>query len=274
MAELPEVETLRRQLSAEVNGRTWEELVARPSSLFRTPSRAVAERLKGVRLEGVSRRGKVLIFEFANGLVLLAHLGMTGQILLAPPAEPGPDHHHLTVSLDDGRRLVFRDPRRLGFLKLAKKEELADLKELAGVGLDPLDAALTWDRFQSELKSRGGRVKPLLMDQRLFAGMGNIYADEILYGARVQPTRQATELSPVELKELYHGVRHILATAISHGGTSFDEAFVDIYGKPGLYGGCLKVYGRENEPCLSCNTPLKQAKVGGRSSTYCPHCQK
>lgn len=274
MAELPEVETIRRQLAAEVSGRSWEDVLVKPSSLLRTPSRAVSERLKGARLEGVSRRGKVLLLEFGNGQVLLAHLGMTGQILLAPPAEPGVDHRHLTATLDDGRRLVFRDPRRLGFLKLAGKGELPGLKELSGIGPDPLDPALTWDKFQGEFKSRGGKVKSLLMDQRLFAGMGNIYADEILHGARVRPTRQASDLSPVELKDLYHGIRHVLGLAISHGGTSFDAAFVDIYGKPGLYGGCLKVYGRGKEPCLSCNTPLKLVRVGGRSSTFCPRCQR
>jgi len=222
----------------------------------------------------MERRGKVLLFGFRNEMVLLCHLGMSGQVLLTPPAEPGPEHHHLVARLDDGRRLVFRDPRRLGFLKLARRSDLGSLKELSGIGADPLDPALTWDRFRAEFKSRAGKVKALLMDQRIFAGMGNIYADEILHASRVKPTRTVSELSPVELKELYHSIRQTLGVAISYGGTSFDEAFVDIYGKPGLFGGCLKVYGREKEPCLRCSTPLKQAKVGGRSSVFCPHCQK
>ncbi len=274
MPELPEVETIRRQLAEAVDGARWETLTARPSSLFRTPARAVAERLKGAKLDMVERRGKTLLFCFEGGWVLLAHLGMSGQILLTPPAEPQPHHRHLTVHLNDGRQLVFRDPRRFGFLKLVRREAVNDVKELANVGADPLDPALTWDKFASDFKARESKVKPLLMSQRLFAGIGNVYADEILYHARVRPARLAIELSPVELKELYHAIRQVLSTAIGYGGTSFDEAFVDLYGRPGLYGGCLKVYGRGGEPCMRCNTPLKAVQIGGRSSVFCSHCQK
>ncbi len=274
MAELPEVETIRRQIAESLSGTVWESLAIHPCSLFRTPSRAIVERLQGARLEKVERRGKLLILGFENGWVFLAHLGMSGQILLAPPAEPHPNHQHLVVTINDGRRLVFRDPRRLGFLKLARREDLNGLKEVAGIGPDPLDPSLTWDKFQGEFKLRKGKVKGLLMDQRLFAGIGNIYADEILHRARVRPTREAAELSPVELKELYHALRQLLSVAIEHGGTSFDAAFVDLFGRPGLYGGCLKVYGRENEPCFQCSIPLTLVTVGGRSSVFCTHCQK
>jgi len=274
MPELPEVETIRRQLAADVAGARWHQVTARPSSVFRTPSRVLAARLNGVKLDAVERRGKLLLFHFEGGWVFLAHLGMSGQIFLAPPAQPPPNHRHLTVTLEDGRQLIFRDPRRFGYLKLIRKEEVGAAKELANVGSDPLDPALTWARFMSEFRGRHSKVKPLLMSQHLFAGIGNVYADEILYQARVRPARLVGGLSPVELKNLYHAIREVLANAIEYGGTSFDEAFVDLYGRPGLYGGCLKVYSREGEPCTRCNTPLKQLRIIGRTSVFCPHCQK
>ena len=273
MAELPEVETLRRQLLAAVVGLRWDRVEAVPSSLFRTPAKAVAEALTGARLARVDRRGKVLLLGFDADRVLLVHLGMSGQILLVPPAEPGPRHQHLVATIEDGRRLVFRDPRRFGFLKLAREAGLVVVKELASVGRDPLDPAQTWERFVRDCAGRAGAVKPLLLSQEFFAGVGNIYADEILHAARLRPARAAASLTPVEQKELFHAVRDILSSAIEYGGTSFDAAFTDIYGRPGLYGGRLKVYGRDGEPCDRCHTALRQAVVGGRSSVFCPHCQ-
>lgn len=274
MAELPEVETLRRQLLAAVAGLRWDRVEAVPSSIFRSPAKAVVAALTGARLARVDRRGKVLLLGFGVDRVLLVHLGMSGQILLVPPAEPGLRHRHLVATLEDGRTLVFRDPRRFGFLKLARAAELGGLRELASVGLDPLDPGQTWEKFVRDCAGRAGAVKPLLMDQGCFAGIGNIYADEILFVSRVRPTRLTSSLNPVERKELFHAIRDILASAIEYGGTSFDAAFTDIFGRPGLYGGRLRVYGREGEPCDRCSTTLKLARVGGRSSVFCPHCQK
>jgi formamidopyrimidine-DNA glycosylase len=274
VAELPEVESIRRALAAETAGTRWDSVSAKPGRVFHTPAPVVAGALNGARLQGVRRRGKVLLLDFDNGHVLLVHLGMSGQILLEPSAAVPPDHRHLEARLEDGRVLVFRDPRRFGYLKLARREEIFSLKELARIGPDPLDPALTWEKFNAEMKARTTRVKALLMDQGVMAGIGNIYADEILHHARINPHRQASDLSPVELKELYHAIRAVLLIAIERGGTSFDSAFTDIYGRPGLYGGSLKVYDRVNEPCPRCNTALKTARISGRASVFCPHCQK
>lgn len=274
MAELPEVETIRRQASAEAVGRAWAAVKVEPSRYFRTPARTVARRLKGAVLEKVERRGKVLVFRFGNKLNLLVHLGMSGQVLLVPPAPAGPDHRHLTASLDDGRTLVFRDPRRFGWMRLVPTAELAEARELASLGVDPLDPAMTWDRFSREILERGGAVKAALMDQGTFAGIGNIYADEILFQARVNPSRRVSELAPAQLKDLYHAVKGVLAASVEFGGTSFDDAFVDLHGRPGLYGGCLGVYGREGEPCGRCSTKLEHRSIAGRTSVFCPRCQK
>lgn len=274
MAELPEVETIRRQAAAEAVGRAWMVVSVKPSRYFRTPARTVAGRLKGAILEKVERRGKVLVFRFSNKLNLLVHLGMSGQVLLVPPAPAGPDHRHLTAALDDGRTLVFRDPRRFGWMRLVPDAELKETRELASLGVDPLDPALTWDRFSREVMERGGAVKAVLMDQKTFAGIGNIYADEILYQSRVAPARRVSELTPAQLKDLYHAVKSVLAASIEFGGTSFDDAFVDLHGRPGLYGGCLGVYGREGEPCGHCATKLEYKAIGGRTSVFCPRCQK
>ncbi len=273
MPELPEVETVRRQLAA-IAGVRWESVEARPSSLFRTPAAEVTRRLTGLALEGVERRGKVLVLLFEGAEALLVHLGMSGQVLLAPPARPAPGHQHLLVALADGRRLVFRDPRRFGFIRLARRDEIAGLKELANVGADPLEPFFTWDRFAGTLRGKAGEIKPLLVGQKAFAGIGNVYADEILHQARVRPDRAASDLTPVEQKDLYHAIRSVLATAIEHGGTSFDEGYLDLFGRPGLYGARLRVYGCDGEPCHACHTPLRLARDGGRSTVYCPHCQK
>jgi len=272
--ELPEVETIARQLAAAAAGVRWTRVTARPCSLYRTPAADVARRLTGARLARVARRGKVLLLGFDQGLTLLAHLGMSGQWLLMPPAVPGPGHRHLIAELEDGRMLVLRDPRRFGFVKLVATADVDIQPELDRVGADPLDPARTWEDFLKTMKARGGTVKPLLLTQALFAGIGNVYADEILFAARVRPMRPVSDLSSIEQKELFHGIRGVLAQAIEHGGTSFDDVYTDLYGRPGLFGGRLNVYGREGEPCPRCHGPLAAAVSGGRASVYCPHCQK
>lgn len=274
MAELPEVEAIRRQLYAEVAGHRFTRVVAVRGRMFRTPAPAVAKALKGARLDKVGRRGKALLLEFEGGRILLVHLGMSGQVLLCPPVVRPEGHVHLEAELDDGRSLVFRDYRRFGYYRLASAGELDSLRELRNIGLDPTASGFTWERFSAELKGRRGFVKPLLMDQALFAGIGNIYADEILHAARLLPSRAVETLTPAELKELFHAIRDILAQSISCGGTSFDDAFCDIFGKPGLFGGRLAVYGREGEQCQRCSQTLKVAKSGGRTSVFCPHCQR
>lgn len=274
MAELPEVEAIRRQLAAEVVGRRWVAVTAKPGRIFRTPAPAAARALRGARLEKAGRRGKVLLLEFDGGKVLLVHLGMSGQVLLVPPAEHPEGHVHLEAALDDGRKLVFRDPRKFGFYRLAKAGETDSLRELAGIGTDPTAPGFTWEKFSADLRARKGALKPLLMDQSFFGGIGNIYSDEILFASRLRPMRGVETLTPVEAKDLFHSVRDVLASAIGCGGTSFDEAFTDVYGKPGLYGGRLAVYGKQGEPCGHCSTELKLIRSGGRSSVFCPHCQK
>ena len=274
MAELPEVETIRRQLSAEIAGAAWENVRARPCSVFRSPAALVARSLTGARVCSADRKGKVLILNFDNGWSLLVHLGMSGQVLLRPPAEPGPAHRHLEAELSDGRTLVFRDPRRFGFIKVVRTGEMEKQKEVAGVGADPLSPVFTWEKFVSALKENRASAKAFLLNQQLFCGLGNIYADEVLFTARVAPGRRTGDLSVVEMKDLFHAVRTVLSSAIECGGTSFDAAFVDVFGRPGLYGGRLKVYGREKEKCVTCHTALRLLKVSGRSSVFCPHCQK
>jgi len=257
-----------------VVGRRWTGVTVRPGRIFRTPAKEVAKSLKGAVMEFVERRGKVLLLGFEGGRVLLVHLGMSGQILLVPPASSFEGHCHLEAELDDGRSLMFRDPRRFGFYRLAKRAELDGLRELADVGPDPLGPSFTWEKFSAVARGNPGVVKPMLLDQSVISGIGNIYSDEILFTARILPTRAVEALTPVELKELFHAVRDTLASSIASGGTSFDEAFTDIYGRPGLYGGMLSVYGREGEMCRRCSSFLKVARVGGRTSVYCPHCQK
>ncbi len=274
MPELPEVETIKRQLAAEVVGKRWLKLHPKPCSLFKTPPRFLSRNLAGARLEAVGRRGKFLLLQLEPEWVLIVHLGMSGQILLIPPAGMPSSHCHLRVSLEDGRHLVFRDPRRFGRIQLARPAEMDSLKTMAKIGIDPFDPGFTWELFSGFFKRRGISIKALLMDQQAFSGIGNIYADEILFRSRIRPQRPAADLSKAEIKDLFHVVKDTLSEACRHGGTSFDEAYVDLYGKPGLYGGLLNVYGREGETCRACHTILRSARIGGRGSVYCPHCQK
>lgn len=274
MPELPEVETIRRQLNDAVAGAVWRRVTAKPCSLFRTPAGALAASLTGARIERVERRGKVLLLGFDRDRVLLVHLGMSGQVLLVPPAEPDPGHRHLVAELADGRTLVFRDPRRFGFIRLSLRRDLAGLQELAGLGPDPLGPDRTWEAFLRGFAERDGAVKSVLLDQRRFPGIGNVYADEILHAARLRPGRSVSGLTPVECKELYHAIHDVLRGAIALGGTSFDGVLLDVYGRPGLQGGALRVYGRHGETCHRCHHGLKTAVAGGRTSVYCPHCQK
>lgn len=274
MPELPEVETIRRQLGTAIGGSVWRTVTVRPCSLFRTPVASLMTSLTGARVAGVERRGKVLLIGFDGDRVLLVHLGMSGQILLVPPAEPDPGHHHLVAEFADGRTLVFRDPRRFGFIRLSLRTELASLKELAGLGPDPLGTDRTWEAFLRSFAERDGAVKSALLDQRRFPGIGNVYADEILHAARIRPGRSVSGLNQVERKDLYHAIRDVLNGAIDLGGTSFDGVLLDVFGRPGLNGGTLRVYGRGGEACDRCHHGLKSATVGGRMSVYCPHCQK
>ena len=272
--ELPEVETVRRRLEPVLVGRTFERVTIFDPRVVRPldPERVAAE-LAGERVAAVDRRGKYLIFRFESGRVLLIHLRMTGSLRHAPAGELGDDpHRRAVVTLDDGSDVAYRDVRRFGtWLLLDPGEEVPYLAER--LGGEPFDAAFTPAALAARLRSRRAPLKAALLDQRSLAGMGNIYADEALWRARLHPLRPAGSLDANETRRLHRAVRAALAAGIARQGASLrDYATPD--GGRGRMQLEFRVYGRTGEPCDRCGTAIEKTRVAGRGTWYCPGCQR
>ncbi len=269
MPELPEVETVRRSLRPVV-GRRIDGVEVFETRLRRTLAADFAGRLTGRSIDDIERRGKYLLFRLSDGHTLLAHLGMSGALLLQPAGTTRETHDHVRLQLSGGLQLTFNDPRRFGLLCLGRGDAFV---ELGNVGPDPLDDAFLLADFVALARGRKKPVKNLLMDQRALGGIGNIYANEILFRARVRPGRQARRLTPAELARLFDATRAVLAHAIELGGSSISD-YRDATGRPGYFHLRLSVYDRAGKPCPRCRTPVRRAVHAGRSSFYCPTCQR
>ena len=275
MPELPEVETVRARLEPVLVGRRLERVEIHDPRLTRPFDPAgVAAELEGERIAAVDRRGKYLLVRFESGRVLLIHLRMTGNLLHGsgewlPPADP---HRRAVVRLDDGSDVVYRDVRRFGTWLLIEPHEL---EPYLGdrVGREPLERSFTTKRLAEALAGRRSPVKATILDQRRLAGVGNIYADEALWRARIHPQRPAGELDPAELKALHRGIRTVLKAGIERQGATLRD-----YRTPDGGSGAMqhefKVYGREGEPCDRCGTPIEKIRAAGRGTWYCPNCQR
>ena len=276
MPELPEVETVRRGLDGMVTGRTIASInTDLPKMLRGKKPRAFTKAVAGSKINSVNRRGKMLILNLSNGLTIVAHLKMTGQLLVTKHGVPVEPWTHVTVELKGGRDIRFRDIRQFGYMEIKRTEDIGESGEnMPGLGPEPLDRSFTSGVFAWRLKKRPkSRIKALLIDQSFIAGIGNIYADEVLHYAGVKPGRRTATLSVREREQLYNGIRKILRAAIEKRGTSV-STFVDTGGQRGGYRPYLKVYKRAGEMCPNGCGPVKRIVVGGRSSHYCPKCQK
>jgi formamidopyrimidine-DNA glycosylase len=289
MPELPEVETIARGLASRVTGDVIESvwLGSKPEPLKSKASEIVAV-LESKRIAGVRRVGKHIVFDLENGgrasspasrksrlkaskapLLLAAtsqwivHLGMTGRMLVCKPDQAIEKHTHAVARLASGRELRFVDPRRFGRLSVAHGFEAA--------GSEPLEVEL--NRFVELFHGRKTPIKSALLNQKLLSGVGNIYADESLFRAGIRPRRSAASLTRKELSRLYATVQEVLKEAIALGGSSVSD-YVDADGEEGFFQLQHRVYGREGEPCLVCKAPIKRVVIAGRSSHYCPRCQK
>lgn len=269
MPELPEVETVRRSLSAIV-GRSIEAVDVREPRLRRRVTMDLARLATGQRIVGLDRRGKYLLVRLSSDDVVLVHLGMSGTLVAQPAATPSALHDHVRFLLSDGWALVFNDPRRFGLLRAGRPESFA---ELAHIGPDPLSEEFSAALLRRLTRGRKRPVKNLLMDQRLVAGIGNIYASEILFEAGVRPSRQARRLRLAELDALVRATRKVLEEAIASGGSSISD-YRDGAGQPGYFQLTFRVYDRSGEPCLRCGVSVCRSVHAGRSSFYCPHCQR
>ena len=273
MPELPEVETVRRQLEPLLVGRRFERVQINDPRLVRPfEPVAVAAELEGERVAEVDRRGKYLIFRFESGRVLLVHLRMTGSFRHRRDGAGEDDpHRRAVVRLDDGSDVAYRDVRRFGTWLLVEPEELEPY--LADrLGEEPLVAGFTPARLARRLAGRRAPIKAALLDQRTLAGLGNIYVDEALWGARLHPKRPAGELDANDVRRLHGAIRRVLQTAIERRGSTLRD-YSTPRGRRGSMQRAFKVYGRTNEPCDRCGTPIEKTRTGGRGTWYCPHCQ-
>lgn len=273
MPELPEVESVRRQLEPALVGRRFERVSIDDSRLVRPYEPAeVAAELEGERVAAVERRGKYLVVRFESSRVLLIHLRMTGSLLHAPADSLQDDpHRRAVVRLEDGSDVAYRDVRRFGTWLLLEPGE-AEPYLGARVGDEPLDTLFTAARLGERLAGRRTSLKAALLDQRTVAGIGNIYADEALWRARLNPVRPAAGLDRAELRRLHRAIRDALEHGLARQGSTLrDYRLPD--GSAGSMQNEFHVYGRRDEPCDRCGTPISRTQVAGRTTWFCPKCQ-
>ena len=270
MPELPEVEYVARQLRTELPGRRIVSVtVGWPRTLGgMEPSEFVA-RVTGQVVRAIGRRGKHLIVELDGGDALVIHRRMSGNLIFLPLEERDP-WARVVFGLDDGRTLVFSDPRKFGRVLLVSQDELGDL--FADLGPEPLEDGFTAEELQARLRGSSRAIKAALLDQSVVVGLGNIYADEALFHARIHPLRPAASLSHEEVAQLRDAIRATLLAGIEHGGTTFGR-HRDVYDEAGTNLDYLNVYRRTGQPCRVCGQPIERVIIAQRSSHYCPHCQ-
>lgn len=283
MPELPEVETVRRGLERFAVGRRVDRVeVGRERTVRRTSRQALIDGVTGATITAANRHGKYLRLPLDNGDEMMIHLRMSGQVLVAEPGARRPAHTHVVLHLDPGNghpahELWFVDPRTFGEVVVFDPTNVAvELPELAHLGIDPIADELTLPRLRALLRSRHRLLKPLLLDQHVIAGIGNIYADEILHEARLRPDRMSDELGAAAERRLHAAILRVLAAAIAAGGSTLGDAqYVDMYGDWGSYQEEHKVYGRAGERCVTCGVGWIRRTVSAQRSTYyCPRCQR
>lgn len=270
MPELPEVETAIRGLAPVLTGRRLASVIANRPDLRRPIPDDLGQRLTGATVTAVARRAKYGLVHTDRGDTLLFHLGMSGRMRL-DPADSGP-HDHVVFTTDQGRQIVFTDPRRFGLLALARTAALAEHPLLAAIGPEPLGPAFTAAWLERRIAGRIAPIKALLLDQRVVAGIGNIYAAEALHAACIHPAREGGSLSRAEVAALVRALRAVLRAAISAGGSSLRD-HIGVDGVLGLFQKSWAVYGREGASCPRCAAAVERLVQSGRSSFFCPACQ-
>lgn len=280
MPELPEVETVRRQLAAVLPGRTVTGVrVLLPRVLQNVSPGELLRLTAGRTFTEPRRRGKYLLLPFEPRTEsrdaparLVIHLRMTGKLTVAPSASPEDPYTRVVFALDDGRELRFADVRTFGTLHFLGNDQDGGPRGLAELGPEPLHDAFTPAVLAAALAGRRAPVKSVLLDQRRVAGLGNIYADEALHEAGIHPQRPAGQLGADEVQRLHRAIRSVLRAAVSHGGTTIRD-YVDGRGVPGAFQRYLRVYGRAGEPCPRCGSDIIRLRVAGRGTHVCPECQ-
>jgi formamidopyrimidine-DNA glycosylase len=272
--ELPEVETIVADLRPHLVGRTIVRCELGFPSIVRHPEPEVfIDSIVGQRISSVGRRGKYILVRLVDDLLLVVHLGMSGQLRLVDPATPLANHTHAVFDLHDGRQLRYRDPRRFGRLLLGTESALRNARAMPPLGPEPIDPGFGADDLYQRFRNRKAQLKAVLLDQSTIAGVGNIYADESLHLARLRPDRIAGSLSKQSVRRLHEALRVSLLLAIENRGSSVDT-YRDAWGEFGGQQEKLLVYGRAGEPCFTCGRPLSLVRIAGRSSVFCRRCQR
>ncbi|MFH1859452.1 MAG: bifunctional DNA-formamidopyrimidine glycosylase/DNA-(apurinic or apyrimidinic site) lyase [bacterium] len=268
MPELPEVETIVRGLQEQIVGKKIVGVRVILPKIIRGNAGDFIALISGTTIQKVWRRGKMLVIDLYEGRSLLVHLKMTGQLLYLSEESPIAKHTHLILDLSDGRQLRYLDVRQFGYLCLT---ETSLVQELTPSGAEPLE--ISGNEFRMLLQSRKARIKPLLLNQSFLAGIGNIYADEILHRAGIHPLQHTHALSEAQITRLYQAMQKVLRQAIEQRGSSISD-YVDSNGQKGDYQKYHQIYQRQGKPCLTCQEKITRIKIGGRSSHFCPNCQQ
>jgi formamidopyrimidine-DNA glycosylase len=285
MPELPEVETIRRDLAARLLNKKICEVKINKQRMVRNNAKLFAKTLAGNKFTAINRIGKLLIFRLQTGGFLLIHLKMTGQLIYCHLGKfiagghslpkIGSDlpnkYSHIIFSFTNGDRLFFNDMRQFGYLEIVTSQQLERVKNK--FGMEPLTDNFKLAELTKILKKRSAPIKAVLLNQKLIAGIGNIYADEILFAAHILSTRRANSLSDKEIKNIFLASKKVLTQAIKHRGTTFND-YVDAHGNVGSFVKFLKVYSRAGQKCYRCGGIVKKIKMGGRGTHFCPNCQK
>ncbi|HLZ96213.1 MAG TPA: bifunctional DNA-formamidopyrimidine glycosylase/DNA-(apurinic or apyrimidinic site) lyase [Candidatus Dormibacteraeota bacterium] len=296
MPELPEVETIAADLRPHLVGRTILRCELRFPAIVRHPEpEQFVDLVAGLRIESVKRRGKYILIGLDQDRVLVVHLGMTGQLRIVDPTTPVAGHTHAIFDLDTsegglppqgdapgkagsrrtplGKQLRYRDPRRFGRILLGTEADLLLARVMPHLGPEPIDPDFSADALYAALRRRKAPLKAVLLDQKALAGVGNIYADESLYRARLRPDRVAQRISRASAARLRDALRESLELAIRNRGSSVDS-YRDAWGERGGQQEVLQVYGRAGEPCFTCGRPLASMRIAGRTTVFCRHCQR
>ncbi len=263
--ELPEVETVVRRIRPDLVGSHFTGVSVLWERMVQTPLEAFYRDLPGRTILAVDRRGKYLVLTLSGGLTLLLHLKMTGDLRVVPAETEADPYARIIFGLNANRQLRFRDPRKFGRVYLTAEPQVV----LGKLGPEPLGEALSEDAFVERLNGRRRKIKPFLLDQSFVAGLGNIYADEILFAAGIHPSRRTDDLSDEDKHRLYHAMRAVLRQAIGQRGSTLADRMY----RGGQYQEQLQVYDREGEPCAACGTKIVRIRLAQRSAHFCPKCQ-
>ncbi|MFM8205421.1 MAG: bifunctional DNA-formamidopyrimidine glycosylase/DNA-(apurinic or apyrimidinic site) lyase [Actinomycetales bacterium] len=278
MPELPEVETVRRGLAPILSGKRIKSITSLHSRLERRSENLSLASTKGARILSVERRGKYLWFTLDREQAIVGHLGMSGQMLIVPKTSPLEKHARAVIDFGDKKyEFRFVDQRTFGWLAVA---DLVESKSgripetCSHISLDPFDPLFDIKTAAKEIGKRKSEIKRVLLNQEVVSGIGNIYADEALWLAKIHPETRIEKLTNAEVIKVLNSARRVMTRALAQGGTSFDDLYINVNGESGYFEVSLRVYGREGEPCTRCRTPIQRIIFANRSSHFCPHCQK